>query len=265
MRRGHLFWPVVLIVVGSVWLLDNLGIINVSIWAIIVPVGLIALGISILLGSIGSTRVSETETLSIPLEGVEKARVHFNYGAGRITLKAGTQSGELLSGKFGDGVRHRVKHEDAALDVQLDMPAVFGFPFDWSSRQRQWAVDLNNNVPLKLAFDIGAVEARLDLTELCVTDIDLNTGASSTDLRLPAKSGHTRVRVGAGAASINIHVPEGVAARIRSDSALADFKVDTNRFPRRERVYESPDYENAENKVDIKVEMGVGSVRVLSA
>jgi hypothetical protein len=58
-------------------------------------------------------------------------------------------------------------------------------------------------------------------------------------------------------------VPAGVAARIRSDSGLVDFRVDQERFPRTGDYYQSPDYDEAEHKVDLHVEMGVGSVKIL--
>jgi hypothetical protein len=262
MRRGHLFWPVVLIVVGGVWLLDNLRIIDIDILAIIVPVILIGIGISIMLNSFGGTRASETKSLSIPLEGAEKARLKIGYGAGRITLRAGARAGELLSGTFGDGVEHRVRHSDGTLDVALQMPSVAYSPFNWSGSDRRWTVDLNGGIPLDLNLEIGAVEARLDLAELRVTNLSLHTGASSTELTLPAKAGHTQVSIEAGAASLNIHVPQGVAIRVHSDSALSDIKIDANRFPRRENGYESPEFGNAENRAEIKIGMGVGSVKI---
>lgn len=38
--------------------------------------------------------------------------------------------------------------------------------------------------------------------------------------------------------------------------------VDTRRFPRLGDLYQSPDYETAANKAEIKVEVAVGSVEV---
>jgi hypothetical protein len=89
----------------------------------------------------------------------------------------------------------------------------------------------------------------------------LHTGASSTHLTLPAKAGYTRANIEEGAASIVVYVPPGVAGRIRASSAFADIKIDGNHFPFREGVYESPDFGSAnKNKVEMKIEMGVGSV-----
>src|SRR5512141_4018 len=118
MRANRLFWPMALIVVGALFLLDNMGYIHVSIWGLIVPVFLILGGISALFGSIGHARRGETTGLSIPLEGSEAARVKFSYGAGKLVLGGGAAAGQLLSGRFDGGVEHDARRSGGGLDVQ---------------------------------------------------------------------------------------------------------------------------------------------------
>ena len=59
-----------------------------------------------------------------------------------------------------------------------------------------------------------------------------------------------------------MRVPSGVAARIRISSGLAGVSVDAERFPRVGSEYISPDYETAENRLDLEINTGVGSVSV---
>jgi hypothetical protein len=61
---------------------------------------------------------------------------------------------------------------------------------------------------------------------------------------------------------VSVKVPEGVAARIRASGGVASINVDRKRFPRQGQVYVSPDYETAENTVDIDLDMGVGSLSI---
>jgi hypothetical protein len=49
---------------------------------------------------------------------------------------------------------------------------------------------------------------------------------------------------------------------VRFEGGLASIDVDQNRFPRAGGVYRSPDYDTAQNKVDIEVKAGVGSLDV---
>jgi hypothetical protein len=115
---------------------------------------------------------------------------------------------------------------------------------------------------MSLTFETGASDARLDFSELLVTDLRISTGASSTVVTLPAQASHTKVRIESGAASVKVRVPDGVAARVRIGGALTDRNIDRTRFPRAGGVYESPGFESADNRADIVIEMGVGSVSV---
>jgi hypothetical protein len=103
----------------------------------------------------------------------------------------------------------------------------------------------------------------LDLRELRVRRLDLQTGASDTRVLLPRAAGQTSVKAGHGAASLTLEVPPGVGARIRSKMAIGRTTVDETRFPRTLDGYESPDYTTAANRVDIEAQGGVGSLRVI--
>ena len=124
-RRGvRLFWPIILIGVGSILLLSNLEVIKGNPWNIILqlwPVLLIALGLEILFGGATGWRAVvsallglalvggilwiliaqpaipglnfsssnlQTTNISQPLNGVESARVDLSFGAGTATSPA---------------------------------------------------------------------------------------------------------------------------------------------------------------------------------
>ena len=100
-----------------------------------------------------------------------------------------------------------------------------------------------------MKIDSGASSSTLDLTDLKVVDLDIDTGASSTEVNLPANAGNTRVDIDSGASSQSLHIPTGVAARIRVKSGIASVNVDSNRFPSLEGgLYQSADYATAANR-----------------
>ena len=70
------------------------------------------------------------------------------------------------------------------------------------------------------------------------------------------------VRIEAGAAQVNVQVPEGVAARIRSQVGLGSTRVDEQRFPKTSDGWASPGFETAEHRAEIRVQGGLGSFRV---
>jgi hypothetical protein len=135
-------------------------------------------------------------------------------------------------------------------------------PFFAGWQGLEWEIRLNRDVPLALRLETGASQSELDLRELRVNDLRLSTGASKTDLTLPANAGLTNVKVELGAASLDMVVPQGVAARIRSEHGAAAIEIDTTRFPYSNGIYESTDYSSAQNKADIMIEAGAGRVAV---
>jgi len=268
MRRGSLFWGVIFIVVGGIWLLDQLGwLAGINVWNLIWPSFLIILGLWVLLGARRGGKPIEVEQVTLPLEGAERAKVRLKFGAGRLRVGAGVGPTELIDGSFGGGLDHHVKQEGDRLVLDLRLPSQ-GFPdmilpWNWGRWAGfEWTFGLNGEIPLELDVDTGASEAKLDLEDLKVIDLRLDTGASSTEITLPAKAGFTKVEVDAGAASVRIKVPTGVAARIMTKGGLVGVDVDKNRFPREGGVYQSSDYSTAENKAELDIEIGAGSISV---
>ena len=118
------------------------------------------------------------------------------------------------------------------------------------------------NIPLELTLRTGASSAEVDLTDLKVTRLRIETGASRFTVHLPARAGYTEATVQARAAQITIIVPQGVAARIREDVGLASVRVDTSRFPEAGGLYESIGFDTASNRVELHVQGGVANVEV---
>jgi hypothetical protein len=258
-----MFWGAILILIGIVFLLDNLGLFgNISVWNLIWPLVLILVGARILYGTV-FRRAPETEHSSVPLEGAQRARIKVQHGAGRLNVRTGGGMGVLAEGDFAGGVNVSSQREGNGLSVRMSVPENL-FPFDWiPGGSLDWSFGLSPEIPIALEFETGAGEARLDLRELKISDVHLKSGASSTVIDLPTNAGFTRVRVEAGAASVEINVPSAVAAHIRSKGGLSSLQVDTNRFSSiGSNEYQSPDFATAENKVEMDIEMGVGSVRI---
>ncbi len=260
MRSGSMFWGGLLILVGIVLVLSNLGLLgNLDIWGLIWPLLLILLGAWFIWGTM-NRRPAENKHVEIPYENVQSAHLNIQHGAGRLNISAGTSLGNLVEGDFGGGLDLDTQRKGDHLDVRMRMPSQY-FPIFWAPGfSLDWKFSLSKEIPLSLEIGAGANDARLDLKELNIHKLVVKSGVSSTSIHLPASAGHTQVRVESGVSSVNIYIPDGVAARIRSQGGLSSINVDRNRFPKSAGIYQSMDYEQADNKVDIDVQMGVGSV-----
>jgi len=101
----------------------------------------------------------------------------------------------------------------------------------------------------------------VDLSGLKVTDLDVNIGATDISIVL-LETGPIRTDIRGGAAEINIRIPKGVAAGITNNSSLSSLDIDAGRFPKFDRVYESPDFDTVDCRAISHINMGMADVRV---
>ena len=264
-RRGggiwDFTWPIAWTLIGVVLLASTTGNLAQGPGELIAtwwPVAAIALGVWFLIGALFS-RSGRPGQVVLPLEGAAEAAVWIKFGAGRLTTGRAAP-GNLVDGRFDGGARHK---REGANRVEITQDFAYGVP--WLDHPSEWAVGLTAEVPLDLKVETGASRAVLDLTDLRLRSLDLKTGASDTRVILPTGAGATTVKAEAGAASLVIEVPQSVAARIRSRVALGTNQIDEARFPKLGDTYQSADYASSDDRVDIDVQGGVGSVRVVSA
>jgi Domain of unknown function (DUF5668) len=312
-RRSGIVWPLILIVVGGIFLLQNLGLLAPTAWLglwRLWPLLLVLIGIDLLLahrrslavlvglmvaifalglvagmvdvpglstprqtpGGAGVTSRAQTQAL----RGATQAAVTLRFGAGQLDVGPLLNGGpDDLASMTYDGppgaapeAQYSVANGVGRLDYQLSGRAAGGFvPFfgnrGGSSGASRLDVNLRPDLPLSLTVQTGATQARLDLSQLRVSSLDVSLGAADTWVRLPENAGATTAHFSGGATSLTLEIPNGVAAQIRTRGGLNTVSIDQTRFPAAGAdTYRSPDYATATNKVDITVETGVSTIRV---
>ena len=297
-QRGvRLFWPIILIGVGAILLLSNLGVIQGNPWTIIFqlwPVLLIALGLEILLGgSIGWRAVAsallglalvggilwvliaqpaipglnfgssnlQTTNVSHPLDGVESARADLSFGAGANKVHALSDSSNLIEGQL-----HTYSSPNFSVSTSGNRATILLAPGPVSVpvvvppvSEETWDVGLNSSVTYQLNLNVGVGQAKIDLAKLLVSGGAINGGVGTSELYLPGK-GTYRLTVNAGVGTIRIYVPSTLAVRAEVNGGLGSF----NRLPSMQEVgdnvYETPGFSTAENAVTLIINGGVGSI-----
>lgn len=258
-RRGSLFWGGVLVILAVLLLLKQAGIIN-DVFGFFWPLLVIAIGLWLIFGYFTRHQPVEGKQVSIPLEGATSAYIKLDHGAGRLSLRSGAGPDEILNGTFGSGLDFKSHLDGGRLEVKLRTPAQFWAW--WPGETLDWDLHLNPSIPLSLKFDSGASATTLDLSDLKVTDLDIDTGASSTELTLPNNAGNTHVDIDTGASSLKVKIPASVAASIRIKSGITSLNINP-RFSRLENgQYQSSDYSTASNRVDMTIDAGVGSIEI---
>lgn len=259
MRRDNIFWGGVLIVVGVLLYLQTQGYIT-DVFKYFWPLALIIVGAWIILGVYWKPERSADETFSIPLNAARSVRYHFSHGAGQLEISGGAPAGQALVGTSAVGMNRKSFLNGDQLEVRIEAGPSF-VPFV-GPNQGVWRFQLPQDVPALITVESGASSLNIDLADVLATRLALKTGASSTNVTMPAR-GASLLDVEAGAASINIRVPEVTAGRIRVKEGVTAVNVDTNRFPRLDSgIYQSSNFDASQNRTEITIESGLGAVSV---
>ncbi len=262
MRRGSFFWGLVVILAGILLLMEQFGWLRANFWALFWPLVLVMAGLWFLLGPVLFKPDTTERAVEVELEGASEAKIKFRHGAGRLHVHAlPSGSANLLSGTTVGRPDVSVERGDRRAKVRISAEhAGWGFP--QATTGINWNLGLNPDIPLKLDVKSGASEIDLDLENLKVVELSVDTGASSTTVTVPAAAGFSTVSIKGGMAALKVVVPQGVAVRIQLQTGMMGVQVDESRFPKSGDVYESLDYLNATNKVELRFEGGMGSVDI---
>ncbi len=290
-KGGSLVFPVLLIVLGVLFLLDNIGITNGIDWDTVLkmwPVIIIAVGLEILFGrriSFGAAFLTvllviiagsavwwgvvadddkRLRHIDWEMDGIERAEVDLNVGAGELNLRGFSDMANLLEADlelYGMDVRDNLKiNGDVARGWIRHDKDVFFATGIFGGKSNDWDLRLNTRVRWEMDVDVGAGEVQLDLYDLRVSYLDVHLGAGEIDLTLPER-GTVKGSVDGGIGSITINVPQGVQARFRVERGLSDLTIGS-RFSRRGDYYETNDFSRAESYIEMDIDIGIGDITI---
>lgn len=283
-RRG-LLWPLILIVLGVLFLAGNFGYLSVSpavvigLWPLLLillgidiafagrwPVPtlaaellVIAAGVALVVAQpvlpvwwvgagAGETSVSE------PRDGAQSLTLHVNGGAGKYTIRGG--AAELVDASA-DQPRLAIRRTDrggTAADVRVDQTD--GAFRVGPAQPITVDVRLAGDLPVTLDLNAGAGDFMVDLTDVRLRDARVNVGAAQLVVVLPHPQGDVPITVAAGASSVIIQVPPDVEAQVTLTGALTSLRNDTGRFTGNS----TSGYASATDRVTVKITGGASSV-----
>ena len=261
MRRSEIFWGSLLVLLGVLFFLSTAGILKGDVFSWFWPFAIIAVGLWILGGRfVTNVDFNKARQFSIPLQGAKEGRLSIDHGAGQIELSAGANAGDFLTGLAGVGMDHSSHLDGDKLEVKIDAGPSF-MPFI-GPEGGVWQFRLNPDLPISLDIDAGASRLNLDLRDLQVKYLSFDGGASRITLTLPARVKNMVVDIEAGAAGIDLNVPQGVGLRLRLKS-VGSANIDQTRFtPREGNIYQSLDYDTVKYRAEVTIEGGATSVKV---
>jgi len=293
-RQRSLFLPLVLIALGIVFLLNNLGLLAWDVWeqlSRLWPILLIALGLDLMIGR-GSLRwavvvvvivavllgvglilaklgvptewVTTEEEVSQSLEDASRAEVELVCKTCKLQLGASSDPEVLIQGTVTLGGNENLSRSfwisgDTA-HFSLGSKRLSRLPVFGRASDKLWFLRLNPDIPLRLKVEIGEGPAVLNLERLDLEKLNLDIGTGEVVLTLPIH-GRLRARIVCGVGDVIVKVPEGVAVRARVETGVGEIHLPGD-YLHQDGIYISPGYEEAEDRVDLEVRSGVGSITV---
>lgn len=284
---------VILIALGLVFLLNNLGILPWDIWNVLWrlwPLALIAVGLDFLLGRDSRYRVpllvgtlviggllvtfwsarpgglggaARVEEIGENIGGARAARVQISSGVTRLRLDALSDTSRLIEGRVsllaGEELERSANREGDIL-VYVLRSRSRGGSFNATNSQG-WNLSLTPVIPIDLRVNTGVGESDLDLSGLQLTRLEVNSGVGRAQIRLPGQ-GQFDAHIDGGVGEIQVTIPEEMALRFVAKAGLGRVNLPRGLVSVGENSYESEGYAGAQNRVNLEINGGIGQIVV---
>lgn len=247
----NLFWPVLLIGVGSLLFLTNIGVIEPIDYSILWrlwPVFLVVVGVNMLFGrrtrwlaallSAGlagavvaflyfSPVIMDylpepemvTEQFQVDLEDEAQAEINLDFDRGNLTIGQ-VEDAALL---FEASVTHNEQvsfqnkpGDNHEVDLELDdvgVPQIGDFLNE--QNQVRAEIGLSTQIPLELKLDIGAGNANMALEDILLSRLEVDTGSGGFEVVLP--EGDYSVKLSSGSGDIDVKTAAGSVLDMKAD------------------------------------------------
>ncbi len=284
--------PIILIFLGIIFLLNNLGVLPWDLWTSLWkfwPVILILVGTEILLGKKASFKTllilaalifvvpiflsynpftnnpltTEKFKIDESLGAATKAKINLDFPAFNLTIKSLDADSSFL-------VQGSIDYSQAAKKPELERTDIFGesdlslsesaqgkLPFI-SNLKTSGTLSLSRLVPTQIFLKTGASTDNIDLSNLKVEYLEINSGASNINIKF-ASGFNQKVLIRTGASSITLNLPESLAAKVTVNSQVKSVNA-PDRFEKKGNQYETKNLSQVPVKAQIDIQSAAGSV-----
>ena len=182
----------------------------------------------------------------------DEARVVLKMGASKMDLRGGASDLLEAQGRYRGQVPRLTSITTGALPViTLDHPG-----------GGEWKIRLNENVILDISVQGGASSLDMDLMNLQVRNLEVESAASSVQVRLGNRLDWSTVSIDAKVSSVKVSVPQDTGVRVRVQGALSSHNLGEMGFSRVEDQWLSPGYDQVGKRINLDLQTEVGSLRL---
>ncbi len=195
---------------------------------------------------------------SAPLGDALAARLEFNKGAAKLSIRGDADLSELYHARFEGPVPDVLMH---GTTVTIQHKRRFR-PFDWGARAAD--VSLNAGIPWAISLRGGMWKLSADLRSVRLESLEVAGGASDIEVWLPAAQGTVPVRVSGGASKVALHRPANVAVCADVSGGANQLVFDGQRLGGvgGSNRLESPGYDESTDRYEVRFSGGASQVTI---
>jgi hypothetical protein len=202
---------------------------------------------------------------SVEPDNSEEVRVELHMGAGDLQVTDGAQ--KLVRADFTYNIPSWKPEVKYARDGNRGKLAIIqpGNTHNTvvGKTQYRWDLQLSNKVPMDLDVNFGAGKARLDLGSLMLRGIDVNMGVGQMEMDLRGKVRHSyNVSIHGGVGEATVRLPADAGIYAEAHGGIGSINVRGLRHEGGHWVSDS--YDQAENKIRINVQGGIGAIKLIA-
>jgi hypothetical protein len=241
----------------------------------------------------GTEPTFQTETISFPASEIRTADITIDFAAPQASLFALSDSTGLIAGEVSyQGTLqfdHEVNQGHASINLETTSNSTEWFnwlnPANWSGEGMEWRLGLNPRIPTNLILDFASGSISADLSRLNLTNLEVDGSSGSATLLLPdgdytmdydmssgsvqmtlPSAGQATFIIEGSSGSVTLLLPESMAMRVTVDSSSGSFqpgrRLEQISGNNDLDVWQTPDYEDATDRLDIQLDMSSGSIRI---
>lgn len=283
-----------MISLGVLILVDNLGTLDRDVWEVALqlwPLLLVAWGLELLLGrrSAWGAAIALLLTLAIlvsglvllddaqlpaakmikvdlPLEANREAQIQLDPAFAYLKIMTGDRESQtLLQGRIepmrGERIEQSSSQGERSLEATLRTQSVIMLPYlTLSTNQPSWAITLHPQPTYDLQVDVGAGKTDLFVSDLSLDLLEVDTGIGQSIVHLPEK-GVYQADISGGLGHIVVYLPDDLGVRLYADVGIGAIDVPGS-FRREGDAYLSPNYQQADQMIEVSVTLGIGSIEI---
>ncbi|HEX9012471.1 MAG TPA: DUF5668 domain-containing protein [Anaerolineaceae bacterium] len=254
-----MFWPIVLIGVGIIWLMGNIGAIaafDLPVLFRLWPLLLVFLGLDFLIGrrsplvgavlgvlavvlvagfllggrafGLSSNVQVKTERFSTPIDEATSASVLLAFSDSPASVSSLSGSADLIEADltYIGAINFRATGT-ARKVVRLarnEADFLLFTPLYWDP-SLNWQIQLTPRIPLALTINGGSGESRLDLSLLQLTSLKVSMGSGASAFTAPASGSQPLIEVSGGSGSMDWTIPAGAGLEMRVSGGSGSINI----------------------------------------